>query len=417
MDHRLPATLDMAQEFSELFVNRRAYTIQSMRPHPESGRHYYYRPKPRDGGEPVELTVETVRRHLAGEMTIGIYAINPATQRCKWMAIDADYKTALEDLIKVQRQLQDDGIEAALEKSKRGGHLWIFFETPVLAREARIYIYHVAGKLDVQVKGTGLADGIEIFPKQDELRREEFGNAIRGTPGGSLGSSGEPGLAVLVLRRRLQAGGSTRVPEAAQESEGRAPAAHDRWEDDSAGIRSARAANGMSEVFRVKARRVPDSGLRRGEEASRPELGDSLPIVRRARARQERRQPGDLGRGAAEILLLGGLHERDDSRGSGPADLRSEAGVTGTVDLLESAGVLSDWIVVSGCYCRVQPCCVGWTRGRGLGAVLQSAAMVVIAVAGVLDLKRKEGVSKMPNSEQPEGRDNGTQATQPRSAW
>ena len=149
MDHRLPATREMAQEFSELFVNRRAYTIQSMRPHPESGRHYYYRPKPRDGGEPVALTIETVRRHLAGELTIGIYAINPATQRCKWMAIDADYKTALEDLIKVQRQLQDDGIEAALEKSRRGGHLWILFETPVLAREARIYIYHVAGKLNV----------------------------------------------------------------------------------------------------------------------------------------------------------------------------------------------------------------------------------------------------------------------------
>jgi hypothetical protein len=95
------------------------------------------------------------------------------------MAIDADYRTALEDLIKVQRQLRDDGIEAALEKSRRGGHLWIFFERPVLARDARIYIYHVAGKLDVQVKGSGLSDGIEIFPKQDELRPEEFGNAIR----------------------------------------------------------------------------------------------------------------------------------------------------------------------------------------------------------------------------------------------
>src|SRR6478672_9458924 len=183
MDHRLPATTAMAREFSELFVNRRAYTIQSMRPHPESGRHYYYRPKSNDGGKPTGLSLEIVRQHLAGEMTIGIYAINPATQRCKWMAIDADYKTALEDLIKVQRQLQADGIEAALEKSRRGGHLWIFFETPVLAREARIYIYHVAGKLDVQVKGTGLADGIEVFPKQDELRREEFGNAIRGPMG------------------------------------------------------------------------------------------------------------------------------------------------------------------------------------------------------------------------------------------
>jgi hypothetical protein len=120
-----------------------------------------------------------VRRHLAGELTIGIYAINPKTQRCKWMAIDADYRTALEDLIKLQRQLHDDGIAAALEKSKRGGHLWMFFDRPVLAREARMYIYHVAVKLNVQVKGTGLSEGIEIFPKQDELRESEFGNAVR----------------------------------------------------------------------------------------------------------------------------------------------------------------------------------------------------------------------------------------------
>ena len=144
MDHRLPATPEMARLFSELFVNRRAYTIQSTRPHAESGRHYYYRPKSNDGGRPTGLSLETVRQHLAGELTIGIYAINPATQRCKWMAIDADYRTALEDLIKVQRQLRDDRIEAALEKSKRGGHLWIFFERPVVARDARVYIYHVA---------------------------------------------------------------------------------------------------------------------------------------------------------------------------------------------------------------------------------------------------------------------------------
>jgi hypothetical protein len=169
----------MARTLSQLFVNRRAYTIQSTRPHPESGRHYYYRPKGQNGAPAPGLTLDTVRRHLSGDLTIGIYAINPATQRSKWMAIDADYRTALEDLIKVQRQLADDGVAAALEKSKRGGHLWIFFERPVLARDARIYIYHLAAKLNVQVKGSGLSEGIEIFPKQDELGANEFGNAIR----------------------------------------------------------------------------------------------------------------------------------------------------------------------------------------------------------------------------------------------
>ena len=41
------------------------------------------------------LEPEDVRRHLAGEMTLGIYAINPETQRVKWMAIDADYRQTL----------------------------------------------------------------------------------------------------------------------------------------------------------------------------------------------------------------------------------------------------------------------------------------------------------------------------------
>jgi hypothetical protein len=88
MDHRLHATAAMAEIFCRLFVNRRAYTLQSTRPHPESGRHYYYRPKARDGGAPPALSLETVRRHLAGEITLGVYAINPTTQRSKWVAID-----------------------------------------------------------------------------------------------------------------------------------------------------------------------------------------------------------------------------------------------------------------------------------------------------------------------------------------
>ena len=102
----------MARTFSELFVNRRACTIQSTRPHPESSRHYYYRAKGQNGAPAPGLTFDTLRRHLSGELTVGIYAINPATQRSKWTAIDADYRTALEDLIKVQRQLRDDGVAA-----------------------------------------------------------------------------------------------------------------------------------------------------------------------------------------------------------------------------------------------------------------------------------------------------------------
>lgn len=182
MPEVLLATPEMAVEYARWFVNRLAYTRQSDRPHQQSGRHYYYRPRA-EGGAELGLKLEDVRRHLAGEITLGIYAINPETQRVKWMGIDADYKRSLDDLLKLQYELQRDGIQAALEQSRRGGHLWILFETPVLAKHARVYIRHLAGKLSVQVKTAGPSDGIELFPKQDHIDRTQFGNAIRGPLG------------------------------------------------------------------------------------------------------------------------------------------------------------------------------------------------------------------------------------------
>ncbi len=183
METAISASPRVAKDYGRLFVNRLAYTLQSMRPNPESGRHYYFRPKAKQAGKALGLTGAAIRRHLEGAITIGLYAINPSTQRSKWVAIDADYDGAMEDLLKLQYSLLQDKVEAALEMSKRGGHLWIFMEKPALARECRIYIYNLALRLGVQIKGGGLAEGIEIFPKHDELREGEFGNAIRGPLG------------------------------------------------------------------------------------------------------------------------------------------------------------------------------------------------------------------------------------------
>jgi hypothetical protein len=117
-------------------------------------------------------------------MTIGLYSLNPQTQRSKWVAIDADYANALEDLLKLQWELRHDGVDSALERSRRGGHLWIFMEEPLLAQECRIYIYNLARRLRVPLKcAAGLAEGIEVFPRQDQLAPGEFGNAIRGPLG------------------------------------------------------------------------------------------------------------------------------------------------------------------------------------------------------------------------------------------
>jgi len=179
----------VVQDYWRLFVNRRAYTLQSIRPHPKTGRHYYFRPNDKRTGAALGLNEDVIRRHLEGEITIGLYAINHENQCCKWVAIDADYKSAMEDLLKLQYRLGQDGINPALEMSRRGGHLWIFLEKPLLAKDCRIYIHDVALRLAVPVKESGLKEGIEVFPKHDMIEPGAFGDAIRGPLGIHRGAS------------------------------------------------------------------------------------------------------------------------------------------------------------------------------------------------------------------------------------
>ncbi len=160
-----------ADYFMRLFVNRLAYGIQRDKPLPDGTVPYIKQARPLDLG--------AVRMHLNGDMTINLYAINPQTQSSKWVAIDADYDGSLEALFQLQWELRQDGVDAALEQSRRGGHLWIFAERPLLASQCRIYIYNLALRLGVPVKGAGLKEGIEVFPRQDEIKEGAYGNAIR----------------------------------------------------------------------------------------------------------------------------------------------------------------------------------------------------------------------------------------------
>lgn len=189
MQKRSAIPPQVIRDYWRLFVNRRAYTLQSAHPRSETGRHYYFRPSHKRTGAPLDLNQDIIRRHLEGKITIGLYAINPESQRCKWLAIDADYKNAMEDLLRLQYRLGQDGVQPALEMSRRGGHLWIFLAEPLLAEHCRIYVHDVASGLGIPVKGTDLREGIEIFPRQDRIRPGEFGNAIRGPLGVHRGAN------------------------------------------------------------------------------------------------------------------------------------------------------------------------------------------------------------------------------------
>jgi hypothetical protein len=186
---RLKAPTTVVAGYFRLFVNRRAYTLQSNRPHPESARHYYYRPKHKKTGQGLSLTPDIIRRHLEGGVTIGLYAINPATQCSKWVAIDADYEDSLADLLKLSFYLKQDGVVSALENSHRGGHLWIFLAESLPARDCRIYVCGLALRLGIPLKCGRQREGIEVFPKHDALKPGRYGHAIRGPLGVHRGAA------------------------------------------------------------------------------------------------------------------------------------------------------------------------------------------------------------------------------------
>ena len=120
----LPATDEQASEFTTWFVNRRAYTRQTDRPDEKSRKYFFYQARDRQTKERLALDEQVVLKHLAGEQTIGLYAINPMTQCSKWVAIDADYDGAYRDLRTLKWELEQDGVHAIVEMSRRGAHLW-----------------------------------------------------------------------------------------------------------------------------------------------------------------------------------------------------------------------------------------------------------------------------------------------------
>jgi hypothetical protein len=183
MAKRYRASAANVADYWHLFVNRRAYTMQSTKAHEESGRYYYFRPKNGKDGGRATLTESIIAKHLEGDITLGIYAMNPHTQCCKWIALDGDYKDSLKHLCEMQWELRQQHVDAALEQSRRGAHLWIFGAGPLLAKQCRSLVFGVAQKLNIPVKGAGQADGIEVFPKHDELKEGDFGNAVRGPLG------------------------------------------------------------------------------------------------------------------------------------------------------------------------------------------------------------------------------------------
>ena len=86
----------------------------------------------------LALTDEVILSHLTGEKIVGVYPLLK-DDTCWFLACDFDKEGWALDALAFLNICKDYGVPAYLERSRsgNGGHVWIFFSTPVLATSAR----------------------------------------------------------------------------------------------------------------------------------------------------------------------------------------------------------------------------------------------------------------------------------------
>jgi hypothetical protein len=112
------------------------------------------------------LTWEALRQHVAGLDTIGAYVVNERNT-CHYAVFDADSVDGLMQLLGVQRRLAADGVDSALEGSRRGGHLWVFFASPLSPGLLRRWLLPYSPA------------GVEFYPKRDWASWDAPGSLVR----------------------------------------------------------------------------------------------------------------------------------------------------------------------------------------------------------------------------------------------
>jgi hypothetical protein len=86
----------------------------------------------------LPVTDQVIYDHLAGQHTVGVYPLL-SDDTCLFLAADFDEAEWSEDARAFMESCRELDTPAALEisRSGKGAHVWIFFEDPVPAREAR----------------------------------------------------------------------------------------------------------------------------------------------------------------------------------------------------------------------------------------------------------------------------------------
>lgn len=134
------------------------------------------------------LSPENVVEHLRGRQRLGVYVLD-RQMACKFIAADFDdHGGSLDPAAvwgEVKRYLDTviaQGFKAHAERSKsgRGYHVWIFFETPVPAAEARAVGKWLFAESQILREGEDFSTFDRFFPAQSALpaNAKGYGNLI-----------------------------------------------------------------------------------------------------------------------------------------------------------------------------------------------------------------------------------------------
>jgi len=109
------------------------------------------------------LTVHHIIDHLKGNITLGLYLLD-ARGYSRYSVLDVDDE---ENFNKLTSALGSVNFPTYLERSRRGGHLWMFFENEVEGGRAKRFGETVRDRFNIQA---------EVFPKQ---AKSEVGSLVR----------------------------------------------------------------------------------------------------------------------------------------------------------------------------------------------------------------------------------------------
>ena|SRR2546425_9045258 len=122
------------------------------------------------------LADKAIHNHLIGKLTIGIYPLLP-DETCWFLAVDFDKKSWVADAAAFAATCRRFHVPIAVERSRsgNGAHIWLFFDCPVAAANARQLGCALLTRTMENRHEIGLDSYDRLFPSQDTLPKGGLG--------------------------------------------------------------------------------------------------------------------------------------------------------------------------------------------------------------------------------------------------